>query len=247
MKICTTCGSNHADDVDFCPYDGTPLFASASMEDDGLPEPDFQEPAPTQTPNKRLDSAQFPELEPLIFAQPQPRVAPRLDSAEFPEVEPTLSVNSMPAVALAAEPAPEPPKPEIRQPRAVPIPPPELSPERRAGPLDDDDQGSVDTDAVTPPPMPAVLTPKPSEPSVLDLLGDPMPVEDEGLDGLPGDEPLSLDDGLKSRIAPLPEAPPEPPAGSRKLLVGLVVGLVVLAALGAVGYFVVLPMLQQAP
>jgi preprotein translocase subunit Sss1 len=30
-------------------------------------------------------------------------------------------------------------------------------------------------------------------------------------------------------------------------LVALVVGLVVLAALGAVGYFVVLPMLQQAP
>lgn len=250
MKICTTCGSNHADDVDFCPYDGTPLFASASMEDDGLPEPDFHEPAPTQAAHKRLDSTQFPEVEPLAFAQPQPRVAPRLDSAEFPEVEPTLSVNSMPAVALGAEaePAPEPPKPAIRQPRAVPIPPPELAPERHAGPQDsDDDQGGFDPNAVTPPPMPAVSSPKPSEPSVLDLLGDPVPVEDEGFHGLPGDEPLSLDDGLKSRVAPLPEAPPTPPASSRKLLVGLVVGLVVLAALGAVGYFVVLPMLQQAP
>jgi hypothetical protein len=246
VKICTTCGSNHADDVDFCPYDGTPLFASASMEDDGLPEPDFHEPAPNQAGNKRLDSAQFPEVEPLIFAQPQPRVAPRLDSAEFPEVEPTLSVNNMPAVALAAEPAPEPPKPAIRQPRAVPIPPPELFPERHEAAQEDDDPG-FDPNAVTPPPMPAGLTPKPSEPSVLDLLGDPVPVEDEGLDGLPGDEPLSLDDGLKDRVAPPPEAPPAPPAGSRKLLVALVVGLVVLAALGAVGYFVVLPMLQQAP
>jgi hypothetical protein len=153
----------------------------------------------------------------------------------------------MPAVALADEPAPEPPKPAIRQPRAVPVPPPELSPERHAGPQAHDDADDADPDAVTPPPMPAVSPPKPSEPSVLDLLGDPVPVEDEGLDGLSGDEPLSLDDGLKDRVAPPPEAPPAPPAGSRKLLVGLVVGLVVLAALGAVGYFVVLPMLQQAP
>lgn len=263
MKICTTCGTRYPDDVQMCSNDGTPLFASmgtdtsdaeAPTPEQPQAQPEVQPPSPTSRPlpsseqlargeADAVDMASQEEdqarAEALAAAEaeiqnlsktPVPKASP--EEMELPSMDaealPSLDAEALPSLQADGE---ESALNSADFPSVDPIEPPMAAPMATATPVPDSEEEDGET-------------------SLLDMIGET--IGEEGHMAPPaagGQDPISLggvrEPEPRAATSAVMHSSSAAPAKKGLPVAALAIGAVVLLALlGAVGYFLILPMLS---
>jgi hypothetical protein len=246
VKICTTCGTRYPEDIEMCPNDGTPLFASFNQDNAEEPIPDTTHDA-QEAPPSAPSAPALPSSAELVM-QATSGAIPRMERA--PARTPTPQPDPEPAPALPLMREDDPPD-EEDYPSIEPLSAPPAAQSMdypSVEPLSDDMplMGGVPVNPDAPTPVPQRA---PDSGSLLDMIGSSLNEQDALNDG---EDPISLG-GLSSpdRPAHATASPParindDAPSKGGLPIVAIAVGaLVLLVALAAVAWFVVLPMLNS--